>query len=93
MAQCGVLNFLLVSPSVPGRRLLFAIANRNLEAANKPDRAPEIIVNTARHAKAMLTLEDATASTNANIGSSLGSPFCNKTPVSIEPIIMNVTTT
>ena len=70
------------------------MANKNLDAASRPESAPEIIVKNASNAIAMPISVDATASTKANIGSSLGSPFevSHHSP-SIAPIMMNVTTT
>ena len=92
--HCGVPNRSLVSLSESGKRQSLAIANKNLDAASKPDSAPEIIVKNASSAIAMPISVDATASTKANIGSSLGSPFdvSHHSP-SMAPIMMNVTTT
>ena len=92
--HCGVPNRLLVSLNESGKRESFAIPNKNLEAASNPESAPEIIVKNANRAIATPISVDATASTKANIGSSLGSPLdVNHHSPSIEPIIMNVTMT
>ena len=94
IAQCGVSNFLFVSANESGSKLSFAIANRKRDAANNPDRAPEIIVRKASVASAKPTFVEATASTNAKIGSSLTAPslLSHHSP-STAAIITNVTKT
>ena len=79
---------LFVSLSESGRSLSFAIANKNLEAASRPDKAPDIIVSTARRASAIPTLVEATASKNAKIGSSLGAPSLSHHSPSTDAIII-----
>ena len=92
--HCGVPNRWLVSLNESGRRQSLAMPNKNLDAASNPESAPEIIVKNANNAIAIPISVDATASTKANIGSSLGSPseVSHHSP-SMAPIMMNVTTT
>ena len=92
--HCGVPNFSLVSLNLSGSKQSLAIANKNLDAASSPDRAPEIMVRNASSAIAIPISVAATASTKAKIGSSRGAPpESNHHSPSIAPIMMNVTIT